>query len=363
MILLPWRSEKGIAVIMALAVIMLMVTAALELHLNERANLTNAAVFRDRQTLDQMTRSGIHLAMALLIKDRLESETDSLQEDWADSETVAGLIEEIPFDQGTLEVSIVDELSKIQINAMVQFPEGRQFNPAQQQLWTRFTSGLVSVYENEDIGDMGDPPDALTIINGIKDWLDSGDDDAITGLSGAESDYYESLDPPYACKNAPFDHLAEIQLVKGITPQLFNGIGGVAGLGAYLTVYGAEETEDHKFTYPGKININTAELPVLASILPPESAEFAPLLIEYRQTLSGSQYTHDLTQPNWYQNVPGLVGTTIDQNLFTISSQIFRITATATLNNVQMTTTAVIERIKPSETASWKCKVLNWQHE
>lgn len=345
---------------MALAVTMLLVTVALELHLNQRTNMINAAVLRDRQTLDQMTGSGIHLGMALLIKDRLESESDSLQEDWADPETIAGLIEEIPFEQGALEVKITDELSKIQINALVEFPAGRQFNPLQQEVWFRFASGIAALYENEELTD---PPEPLAIINSIKDWLDSGDDDAITGLSGAETDYYEGLDPPYACKNGPFDHLAEIQLVKGITPELFDGIGGSAGLSNYLTVYGAKETADKKFSFPGQVNINTAELPVLAAILPLESADAAPLMIEYREALSGSEYTHDLTRLDWYRNVPGLADTTLNENLVTISSNIFRITATATLNNVHMTTTAVVERTKTSESGSWSCKVLNWQQE
>lgn len=354
------RTEKGMAVIMALAVTMLLVTVSLELHLNERANLTNAAVFRDRQTLDQMTRSGIQLAMAVLIKDRLESESDSMQEDWADPETLAALIQEIPFDQGTLEVNISDELSKIQINSLVQFPAGREFNPLQQQVWARLAGGIVKLYENEELADL---PDPLAIINSIKDWLDSGDDDAITGLSGAETDYYQDLDPPYASKNGPFDHLAEIGLVKGITPELFAGIGGSAGLSAYLTVYGASETNDNKFYFPGQVNINTAELAVLSAILPPESAELAPMLIEYRQALSGSQYTHDLSRSNWYRDVPGLADVTLDQNLITTSSNFFRITARASLHDVQMTTTAVVQRIKNSEKSPWSCKVLNWQHE
>jgi general secretion pathway protein K len=348
------------AVVMAMAVTMLMVTVALELHLNERANMTNAAVFRDRQTLDQMTRSGIHLGMAMLIKDRTESESDSLQEDWADPDTIAGLIEEIPFEQGTLEVKIADELSKIQINALVQFPQGRQFNPLQQEVWLRLAGGIAGLYEDEELTD---PPDPLAIINSIKDWLDSGDDDAITGLSGAETDYYEGLDPPYTCKNGPFDHLAEIELVKGITPELFNGIGGSVGLSAYLTVYGEKETNDQKFSFPGQVNINTAELAVLSAILPLESAESAPLLIEHREALSGSEYTHDLTQPDWYRNVPGLADATLNPDLVTISSDIFRISATATLNNVRMTTTAVVERIKTPGNGSWSCKVLNWQQE
>ena len=164
-------------------------------------------------------------------------------------------------------------------------------------------------------------------------------------------------------KNGPFDHLSELRLVKGITPELFNGIGGEAGLGAYLTVFGAEKTEDQKFSFPGKVNINTAELPVLAAILPLESAEFAPMLIEYRESKTGTQFNNDLTQPNWYKNVPGLAEVDLNENIITVSSQIFRISATATINNISLTTTAIVQRDKPSTTASWRCNVLNWQHE
>ena len=345
---------------MAMSLILLLMTISLELHLNQRANLTNAAVFRDRQTLDQMTRSGIQLGMAILIKDRLDSEVDSIQEDWADADALASYIEQIPFENGTLEISIVDELSKIQVNALIRFPQVNQINVDQRNIWQRFAAGLLSYLDEEQ---MEDPPEMEAIINSIIDWIDSGDDDATTGLSGAESDYYESLDPPYACKNGPFDHLSELRLVKGITPELFNGIGGEVGLGAYLTVFGAEKTEDQKFSFPGKVNINTAELPVLAAILPLESAEFAPMLIEYRESKTGTQFNNDLTQPNWYKNVPGLAEVDLNENIITVSSQIFRISATATINNISLTTTAIVQRDKPSTTASWRCNVLNWQHE
>jgi general secretion pathway protein K len=351
-----YRNNKGIAVILALSVVLLLVTAALELHINERTNLLNAAAARDRVKLEQMTAAGIHLAMAILVKDRLESEADSLQEDWADPETVAAMIGEIPFEEGRLELKIVDEMSKIQVNALVQFPEGRQFKEPQRKMWERFALAILSLYE-EEAGDT----DPLTIINSIKDWLDSGDDDAITGLNGAESDYYESLDPPYACKNGPFDDLSEVRLVKGITPEIFFGLGGSSGLGEYLTVYGMEKSGDQNFTYPGAININTAELPVLTALLPAESAGFAQSLIDYREAISGTQFTNDVTHAGWYKNVPGFSDITIDQSLISIASSTFRIIATATLHDMKATTVAVVQREKPSESDGWQSKILNWK--
>ncbi len=360
---LALNNRSGMAVILALTTILLVVTAALELHMNARDNMLQSAVKRNRITLMQMAASGIHLAMAVLIKDRMETESDSLQEDWADEETIAGLLEDMPFEQGKLEVKIIDEMGKIQINALVQFPDGMQFNTVQRALWERFAIGLFTVLEGAEGAEKAEETDPLTIINSMKDWLDSGDDDATTGISGAESDYYESLDPPYACKNGPFDHLSEVGMVKGVTPFLFSGVGGSAGLEQYITVYGAEKSGDDKFTFPGKININTADLPVLSALLPIESAEFAPLLIEYREATSGAIYINDLTRPDWYRNVPGLSDTTIESELITVSSNIFRIVATATIDQLRVTSTAVIERTKPSETEPWQCKVLNWKTE
>lgn len=357
------RANQGIAVILALAAVLMLVTVALELHLDERANLINAAVMRDRLTLNEMAVSGVHLAMAILIKDRLESEADSLQEDWADEETMATLLDEIPFDQGQLEVKIVDELSKIQINALVRFPEGQAYNDLQRQLWVRFAESFLALYEDlEESDEALEETDASVIIDSVKDWLDSGDDDA-TEFNGAESDYYEGLDPAYAAKNGPFDHLSEVSLVKGILPEIFMGIGGSAGLADYVTIYGAVEEGDGKFSFPGKININTAELPVIANVLPLESAGLAQLLIDHREATSGSLYTNDLTRADWYQTVPGMGDVTINPDLVTVSSNIFRIVATATLGDVSSTTTAAIERTKPLETEPWQCKILNWKTE
>lgn len=346
------HNSQGIAVVLALSAMLLMVSAALELHINQRSSMIGSAVVRDRVTLEQMTASGVHLAMAVLIKDRVETESVSLQEDWADTETLAAIIDSFPFEEGTLEVAITDEMGKIQINALVRFPEGLNFNDSQRLLWERFAHLALAM--NEDL----QHDDMMTIINSIKDWLDA--DDLITGLSGAESDYYQSLDPPYSSKDGPFDHLTELRLVKGVTPDIFHGIGGAGGISQYLTVYGAEKAGDEGFTFPGRININTAELPVLAALLPIEYAEFAPLLIEHREATSGALYTHDLTRQNWYQNVPGMAGATIDPELLTVSSDVFRIVSSAVLNGVRVTTTAVIERVRPSETAPWECKVLKW---
>lgn len=58
------------------------------------------------------------------------------------------------------------------------------------------------------------------IADSIVDWRDS---DGNPGAAGAEDSYYLALDPPYRCKNQPFETLEELLMVRGMTPEIFYG--------------------------------------------------------------------------------------------------------------------------------------------
>ena len=103
----------------------------------------------------------------------------------------------------------------------------------------------------------------------IVDWRDSDDD--VSNQGGAENEYYQQLQPDsYYCKNAPFESIEEILLVKGATrdilyasdanhngvvdaseintnaPAGLTGINGNArcGIMKYVTVYSQEANVD-----------------------------------------------------------------------------------------------------------------------
>src|SRR5262245_10327602 len=65
-----------------------------------------------------------------------------------------------------------------------------------------------------------DPSEMTPVINSILDWIDPDDNSRI---QGTESEYYQSLDPPYEAKNGPIDDLSELLLIKGVTPELYWG--------------------------------------------------------------------------------------------------------------------------------------------
>jgi len=348
------QNSRGIALLITISVTTILIAAALEYNRRARFAVVSASAARDRLTLSYMASSGIHAAMALLVKDKSESNFDTLQEDWANPEKIDEMLQAVPFEDGKLSVTITDEMSKIQVNALVRFPESRQFNEPQIMLWDRF---LRYIGSEDDLKDDSDP---VAIVNSVKDWLDSGDDDATTGLSGAESSYYEGLEPPYASRNGPILDLNELLLIKGITPKLFNGSAEAPGMAGYMTVYGMTPGAGTTYNWPGRININTADAPVLAALLGLENQELAQTLIELRREATTAQEGRDFSNPQWYKEIPGFGDVAVDMNLVTTSSDVFRVKSEASVNEAKTSVTAVVQRVQSPESQKWTCKVLSW---
>jgi general secretion pathway protein K len=349
------QNNRGIALLVTISITTILVAAALEYNRRARFEVISTAAARDRMTLSYMASSGVQIAMALLVKDKLESNFDSLAEDWALPEKIEELLQEFAFDKGKLAVTITDELSKIQVNALVKFPDSRQFNESQIMLWDRF---LRYIRSEEDLDEDSDP---VAIVNSVKDWLDSGDDEATTGLSGAESSYYEDLDPPYASRNGPIQDLNELLLIKGITPQIYYDSQDAPGLASVMTVHGLIPGAGTSFNWPGRININTADVPVIAALLGLEDQELALAIFGYRQEMMADKDSHDFSNPKWYKGVVGLSDIAINDNLVTTASDVFRIKSEAAINLTKTSVIAVVKRVQNPKSGKWTCKVLTWK--
>jgi general secretion pathway protein K len=236
---------------------------------------------------------------------------------------------------------------------LVKLP-GHDFNTAQEHLWIRLLEFLTNHYEPfEDL-------EYNTLIESLKDWIDSGDDDAITGLNGAESDYYLGLEPPYECRNAPLDHLGDLPRIKGFPADLSSAWEEMPSITDLLTVHGAVSVED-RYTFDGKININTADVLVLGALLPDGYESYAQDMVDYRLESDDEGYSNDLSSITWYKNISGLEDITIDADIITNASDLFRISATAAIDGAALTTTAVVRREAIERTGRWKCKVLYWE--
>ena len=344
-------NNKGIALLMTLAFITLAISLSVEVNRQSRFAIESTDAVQNRLIAGQMAAAGVHGAMAILIQDRYASETDHLKETWADSDKFAEAIDAVSFEDGRLEVSIADEMARIQINALVDFPQNRQFRPQQQRIMERLIDSTRK--EIDDLSDLN----ATDIVNAIKDWLDTGDDDAITGLNGAESDYYQTLDPPYNSRNGPMVHIGELARIKGVSTALYGGNENMQGLKKHLTVYGATKGTNGKFSFSGRVNLNTASVPVLAALLPRESSDLAEAIIRYRDDAEAVM----LEGRNWHQEVPGAAGLELNADAITLSTNIFRIRSTAIRGGIQREVAAVVERQMAAEGKGWTCRILSWE--
>jgi general secretion pathway protein K len=114
------------------------------------------------------------------------------------------------------------------------------------------------------------------IVNCILDWIDPDDNPR---MQGAESDYYQSLQPPYLAKNGPIDDMSELLLVKNITPELYWGAActnhspaafqqkaSYYAAGAAVSTVNSGLVDLFTCLSSGRVNINTASPDVLQVI-------------------------------------------------------------------------------------------------
>jgi len=329
----PLKDERGFALILTILIISLIVALTLDFNRSMRSDLYAAANFKDGIQLGCIARSGINGALAILLGDAQDNNFDSLLEDWANLEALSVHSSSI-FDEGSFEVHVIDQTGRIQINKLV-VQEGEnkgKFNAGQKDLLKRFLSSDQFGLGTENVDD---------IIDAIKDWIDP--DNEATGFGGAESDYYQSLEVPYSCRNAPLESRRELLLVKGITKEIFYGTKDKPGISDFLTAYGA-----------GKVNINTADPMVLNALSDQLDQDMVEKMIEYRE-----DERNDLSKVEWYKTALGTNEDIIEPDLITTSSTYFEIRSEGIKGTMTKRVTAMVER----EPGYGKIKVLSWRIE
>lgn len=139
-----------------------------------------------------------------------------------------------------------------------------------------------------------------TVTDSIQDWVQPGDNPR---LSGAKNAYYLSLNPPYYCKEAPMDDIAELLLVKGVTgPMYFGGAETNSAMPKKLSFSSPFQSTSYAFGLKdvftpfsdGRINLNTADANVL-QLIPGVDDATAEEIIKARAGPDGVEGTADDT--------------------------------------------------------------------
>jgi general secretion pathway protein K len=94
---------------------------------------------------------------------------------------------------------------------------------------------------------LGGPP---TFVDALADWLDR--DSEMRDPHGAEDEAYLNEQPPYRAANGKLVSVSELILIKGMTKELYQAMA------TYVTVLPAATA----------VNVNTAAVPVLMSVVP-----------------------------------------------------------------------------------------------
>jgi len=321
----PYKNQRGFALILTLLMISMIVVVTLQFNRSVWSGLYGSSNFKEAARLRLVARSGFECAVTVLSEDATENEIDTLMEPWAKSRELS-LQSTALFEKGHFMVEISDLCGRIPINQLID--DKGEWRPAQKDLFERF---LLS----KSFG--LDPDEVSILMDFIKDWLDP--DDEITRF-GAESGYYQGLAPPYTCENGALTSPDRLTLIKGMSEELVYGTKEKEGIISHLSLYG-----------DGKININTAGPIILQALSAEMTEEMARDMIAYRK-----DPLNDLSDPKWYQKVPGMDHIVLDADLVTTRSNYFEIQSTGILEKMEQRLTVSVfrESGKPIKILQWK---------
>lgn len=296
------RDERGIALILVLGSITLLTVFLTQLQEQTSASLAAALAERDTLKAEYYARSAVNLSRLLIsmepeIRKAVKSSVIGLLMGpkgppqipvWEFTDLVLGPFNDAAGSQsflstiggdvsnarnlgiqggGRFEVVIVDEDAKINLNLPAQNNFSSNERLAQQLLGVFGPPANAPLFEQPDADNQHS--DQPTICGALVDWVDadpSGNEvmypcqpnNANNVASGPEDNFYQMIGLPYRRKNAAFDSLEEVRLVRGVSDDF------------WATFVDPEPDNPKKRVMTvwgqGEVNINAANAQTLAAI-------------------------------------------------------------------------------------------------
>ncbi|MHC5020149.1 MAG: type II secretion system minor pseudopilin [Planctomycetota bacterium] len=285
------RRLRGVILIAALFILAMLSVLTVAFLQNEQVELRLGRRHWDRAVARQAAWSGLHRAMADLAASEDPSDhhgrawygrdASSYEEVEVGEDAFFSLLRNDPDRPDDIAYGLDDENGKININT------------APAEILAELP-GLNS-----------------EIANAIVDWRD--DNDEISNEEGAEESYYLSLRSPYSPRNAPFETIEELLLVRGITPALLYGEdrnrNGVLdpnendgeenapeddangeldrGIYPFITIWSRERNLDQD--EKARVNVNSADADTLSKEVEGIDSNLAGGIVQAR-TLRGGEF-------------------------------------------------------------------------
>lgn len=247
-------TKKGSILIVALWSLFFLSALALALNAYINPQISLASKLKERAKCYYLAKAGVKKAVQTVAVDETLG-FDALKDLRNDKE-----FKEKELGEGVFNIDLMDEERKININK-ASFDVLKRF--------FEIAGGVTA-------------EDASGIADSVIDWRDADND---AREFGGEDSYYQTLSPPYPCKNKDFEVIEELLLVKGVNREIFDKVRD------RTTVYGQ-----------GAVNINTAEKIVLESL--GMSDALAEKITHFRNGEDGAQGTGD---DNVFDNVSSIV--------------------------------------------------------
>ena len=279
-------NEKGIALFLVLWVLVLLSVIVGEFCHAMRTEINVTRNYKEQRQAYYIALAGFNRAVAELVRQETAGVRPVVRDEGI-TNILQSLLKQVPLKEEPIEEEAETEKSQWRINVKIP-PE--EFGAGHFEVWIGNESGKVDInHANEsmlkmllDAFDL-DEKEKSVIVDSILDWRDDND---LHRLNGAEDDYYRSLKRPYECKDADFDAVEELLLVRGVTDELFYG-----GLREMVTVTDsspAGRRQDPKAVRSIKvsggqlININAAS-PRMLLALPGMTQEEVDAIIAFRE--------------------------------------------------------------------------------
>jgi general secretion pathway protein K len=341
------RPLAGFAIILVLLVITVLGMLAAGFALAMKVEIRLAANADNEAELEWLGRSGVELARYVLGQSPMTY--SALNQIWAGgpggaletNSVLMGIkLQDNELGAGRFSVRITDLERRFNINARM--PEADKKAVMDRAL------AIMGV----------EAGDAATIEDSVLDWLDQ---DEHPHLNGTETDDYLHLVPPYLAKNGPIDDLAELLLVRGVTPEVYWGPRAPGHRRQPFRGKPRLDVDATLLSYPvglvdlftplsnGRININTAP-PQVIQLLPGMDEVLASQVIVARAGPDGAEGTEDDTP---FMN-PGAIAAAVHglppeiaaryAIMCTVQSSTFEVTVDASIANSRRTFVAVVRR-------------------
>jgi len=168
--------------------------------------------------------------------------------DATDSDSPEGLKRDLLAFEGDFKVDCIDESSRIDLNGF-----GNQTwagSTLQQHPTALMLYGLMSHEDYNPLFEERLKMDRWELIGNIKDWVDA--DSLRSGLWGGDEDgLYDDYEPSYRSKNGRFDTVEELQLVHGVSDEVWSLFG--------------ESLSVHTQNF--KVNVNSASAEMIRALI------------------------------------------------------------------------------------------------